>query len=124
MRLAVSSQAKPNIIPIAGSLIGGVGTFHTAVYVAALLVESREYPAGLCVKFQFAAVVADLFDDPAAYACQINARVAFHLAGHDNLSGGDKRFAGHLRLRILCDEFIEYSIGNLVGHLVRVSFRY
>ena len=45
------------------------------------------------------------------------------LPGYDRDPRIDQCFATDPRVRILCNQCIEYRIGNLVGHLVWMAFR-
>ena len=81
---------------VAGSLFLLVGTFHTSVYVGALLVEGREYSASVAVKLKLAAVVAYFVNHSSSHIHQVDVGFALDFAGNDYLSGGYKSFAGHL----------------------------
>ena len=48
----------------------------------------------------------------------------FYFAGHNDLTCGYEGLAGYFRLRVAGKKFVEDSVGNLVGHLVGMSFRY
>ena len=109
---------------ISGTLIHGLGTFYSPVDVGRLLVYGREYSAGVAVEFIFAACVPDAVDDAAGDFVQVDVSTRFYFTGEDDLPGGYQCFASDFRLGVVSEKFVEQGVGNLIGHLVGVSFRY
>ena len=119
-------------------LIGGVAKHHTLVAgallflflaadalvdVAALLMDSREDATGVVVELIFGFAISDALDGFARHGLQVDVGVGVHLAHDHYLSGGDERLHGAVSLRVIGQELVEDGIGNLVGHLVGMSFR-
>ena len=106
---------------VASTLFHGVLTFHTAVDVGALLVDGAQHTARVALEHVFAFGVTNLLDYLAGNELEVNVCLGFHFAGQYHLSRGYKRFARHLRLRVVGQQFVKYSVRNLIGHFVWVS---
>ena len=109
---------------VAGALVLQVGALNAAVYILALFVHGQQHAAAVAVEAQLRAVVAYFVDDAAGGLLHVDIGVALYFAGHHYLAGGDEGLAGHFRLRVAGEKFIEDGVGNLVGDLVGMAFRY
>ena len=94
------------------------------VDVGRLLVQGREYAAGLGVEHIVGLGVADAVYDSAGHVLYVHVCVLrADLAADDDEPGADKGLAGNLGLGILTQEVIENSVRYLVGHFVRMALR-
>ena len=86
-------------------------------------VQGGDYGAGVRVEMVFALRVADAADGAAHHALDIDPGVVRgDFAAYDGEAGAHEGFTGDVRCRVLAEEVIENSVGNLVGHFVRVAF--
>jgi len=118
----VGGVAKHHAL-IAGALFFLFLAADALVDVAALLMDGREDTAGVVVELILGFAVANALDGFARHGLQVDVGVGVHLTHDDYLSCGDKRLHSAVSLRIVSQELVEDGIGNLVGHLVRMSFR-
>ena len=109
---------------VAGALLFGSRAVDAAADVAALFVERVQHSAGLGVELKLRAVVADFRDNAARDIHQVDVGRRFHLAGNNDLPGGDERLAGNAARRIIGQKLVENSVADLVGNFVGVSFRH
>ena len=107
---------------VAGTLLFGFFALDTSVDVVALLMNGEKNAAGVAIEKQFGAVIAYFVDYTTCRALNVNVCLAFYLAGYNYLTGSDKGLACDFRLRVAGKKFIEYGIGNLVGHFIGVTF--
>ncbi len=122
-RRSLISRIAEHHALVACSLILRLVTFHTTVYIAALLMQGRKHPARLGIKHQLAVIIPDLRNHLTDSLHQVNICGTFHFAGHHNLSGCHKGLTCHFRLMVASKEFIKNSVGNLVGHFIGMSLR-
>jgi hypothetical protein len=87
-------------------------------------VNRREHRARLGVEAVFRARVSHFLDRLPDDLGKIDVTARRDLAGNDGEACGDERLAGHAADRVLREYRVENGIGNLVGDLVRVSFRH
>ena len=95
---------------VAGPLQLGVFPFHSAVDVAALLVDFRKDSAGVAVEHVLGIVIAYAVDDAAHRVADVDVGVRAHLSSHEDETGGAEGFAGYLGFRVLTQEFVEDRI--------------
>ena len=107
---------------VACALVHGVFALHAAVDVGALLVDGAEDAARFGVKLILCLCVANLADGATRHVLQIYVCLRLDFACHNDLSCRDKGLAGHFGIGVVGQKFIKHGIGNLVGHLVGVSF--
>ena len=107
---------------VAGTLLLLFLSADPLIDVAALAVDGREYGARFSLELVLAFGVTYFLDDVADGLLNVDPPVAGHLAAHNGKTGGHHRLAGHMTLRVAAEEFIEQSIGNLVGHFVGMAF--
>ena len=122
VRRLVAGISKHHAL-VAGSLFLGNFALHAAVYVGALLVQSREHAARVGIKLVFAAVVANTVNHTARDIHQVDVAPRFNFSGNHHLAGGNKCFACHFRRRVVSHELVEDSVADLVGNLVVMPFR-
>ena len=108
---------------VAGTLFVFVGPVDAAVDIGRLLVNGIEDPAGIPFKTVLPLGIPDGIDDAARNLGHIDVCLRLDLACHDNLAGGHKGFNGYFRFGVECQELVDHGIGDLVGDLVRVTFR-
>ncbi len=109
---------------VACALILRIGALHAAVDVGALFMKGRQHATGFGLEFQFAAVVAYIFDHLTGHLLKINVCVALHLPGYGHMAGGHKSLAGNLGVGIVGEKFVEDGVADLVGNFIGVSFRH
>ncbi len=106
---------------VAGALQLLVFTRHTAVDVAALLVDGGEDAARVIVELIFGLGVADVLDGTAGHGLQVDVGARTHLAHDDHLSGGGKALDGAVRLVVVGQELVEQRVADLVAHFVGMT---
>ncbi len=110
---------------VSGTLLLRVGADHAPVDVGTLLVDGGEDSAGVAVEHVCRLVVADLVDDLAHLCLDVDICVLGPYFSADyHQTGAAECLAGDFGFRVLPEEFVEDCVRNLVGHLVRMSFRY
>ena len=109
---------------VAGALRLFRFTAHTAVNVLALLVHGIEHTATFSIKTILRFRVTDTTDGLSRYQGNVNVSIGTHLTGHYHLASCHQRFASHMRLRVVSQQFVKHSITDLVSHLVGMTFRY
>ena len=109
---------------VARALFHGVFALYSAVDVGTLLVYGAQHAARVAFEHVFALGVAHLLDDLAGNERHVHVGLGLHFAGQDDLPSGDERLAGHLRLGVVSQQFVEHGVRYLVGHFVGVSFRH
>ena len=109
---------------VAGALFFGSGAHHALIDVARLFVNSREYAARVAIEFVFRFVVADAIDYSASNVHEVDVGFRSNFACHYHLTGGNKSFYSHLRIGVVGEEFVEKSVGDLVGNFVGMPFRH
>ena len=112
---------------VARSLLAGVLRalpVHAAGDVGTLLVEGGEDAATLRFELVCRLGVTDVRNGLPRNALHVHIVAACNLARHDDLPRGDKRFARHVGVRVLCKEVVEDGVTDLVRHFVGVSFRH
>ena len=108
---------------VASTLFLWVFALHTAVDVATLLMNGIEHSTALSVELIGRLRVANAVDSVASYLLDINVCIALHLACHYHLARRNERLARHLRLRVVCQQIVQYCVANLVSDLVGMSLR-
>ena len=106
------------------TLVLGRTADDAAVDIGGLLVNRGQHPAGIGLEHILALGVADLADDFPGDLLDVQIGVGFYLPRQHDLACGHQRLAGHLALGIECQKIVNQRVGNLVGHLVGMSFRY
>ena len=87
--------------------------------------QGGKHTAGIAVEHIFCLVVAYAVDDSSYSRLNVDVCIfGTHLSSYNHETGAAECLARHLRLWILAEEFIKDGIGNLIRHLVRVSFRH
>ena len=123
--LSVPAGVSEHHSLVAGALLLRVGADHAPVDVGTLLVDGREDSAGVAVEHVCRLVVADLVDDLAHLCLDVDICVLGpDFAADHHQAGAAECLAGDFGFRVLPEEFVEDCVRNLVGHLVRMSFRY
>ena len=104
------------------SLVAGAAGIHAHGNVAGLLVNARDYGAGVAIESVNGIVIADGAHRAAHHALEIYIRLGRDFCD-DHHTGLDQRLAGHPTDRVHAQNRIEYGIGDLIGNLVRMPFR-
>ena len=107
---------------VAGALLLLNGTDYAAVDVGALLVDGADDAAAGSVETVFGLGVAYAGDG--APNCLVDIHVGIvgaDLASNDHQSGGAESLAGNFGIGVLGEEFVQDSVGNLIGHFVGVA---
>ena len=92
--------------------------------IGRLLLDRAHDAAGFGIEAVFRAVVAHLPDHLARHIVEVHVALGRDFAGNHHQAGRNQRLAGDAALRVLLHHFVEDGVGNLVGDLVRVAFRY
>jgi hypothetical protein len=103
-RLAVEVVFEAGGLPMKAFLLVADLLDHVAHGLLDLVAHARGPAVGIRILFK------------------IEGALAANLAAHDDALRGHQRLAGDARLRVLADEQVHHSIGNLVRDLVRVTF--
>ena len=106
---------------VASALVFRFLALHTTVDITALLMNGIEYATALCLKLILGFRIANPLDGFTRHFLQIDVGIRLHFACYYHLSSGHKRFTSHLGIGIVCQQIVQNSITNLVGHLVRMS---
>jgi hypothetical protein len=111
---------------VAGALIQVIvaGAVDALRDVRALLVVGDQHGAALVVDAVFGVVVADALDCIARDMDVVDVGGRRDFTRQHHQAGVAERFGGDAGGRILRQDGVEDGIRNLVGHLVRVAFRY
>ena len=109
---------------VAGALLGvqPLAGGNALRDIGRLLVQRDQHAAGTVVEAVFGVVVADVGYDLAHDPLDVYIGFGGNFAGDHDLAGGDHRFAGHPRIRVLLEHGIENGVRNLVGDLVGMTF--
>ena len=109
---------------VASALVFRFLSLHATVDIATLLMDGIEHATALCLELILGFRVANPLDGFTCHFQQIDVGTRFHFACYHHLSRGHKRFTSHFGIGIVCQEIVQNSITNLVGHLVRMSLTY
>ena len=90
--------------------------------IRGLLVDRNQHAAGVAVKAEFSTVVADVVDGFAGNVCDINIALGRNFTENVNLTGSNDSFASNTAFRILSQDGIKHSIGNLVCYFIGMTF--
>ena len=90
--------------------------------IRGLLVYGNQHTAGVAVKTEFCTVVADIVDGFAGNVCDINIALGRNFTENVNLTGSNDSFASNTAFRILSQDGIKHSIGNLVCYFIGMTF--
>ena len=101
---------------------GGLGV-NALSDIRGLLVHGDEHCAALVVELEVGVHVTDILDGVACNFLEINNCLGGEFAADDDETGVYERFAGNTAVRVLGEACVKNGIGNLVGDLVRVTFR-
>jgi hypothetical protein len=104
------------------TLVAGAAGVDPLGDVGRLPVDGQHDLAAAAVELELGTVVADLLDDAARHAHEIDLRVGGDLAGEDDQVGGHQRFTGDAPGRILGQDLVQDGVGDLICHLVRMTF--
>ena len=105
-------------------LVAGAAGVDALGDVGGLPVSFQQDLTAVPVKLDIRAVVADLADDLAGYALEIDLGVGGDLARQDDQVRRHQGLAGHPPGGVLAQHLVQDGVGDLVGHLVRVTFRH
>ena len=89
-----------------------------------LLVNGGEDGTGMVVESPGGVAIADILDDLANDIGNLDVGLGGDFPGHEGNAGGQNRFAGHPGIFVFGNDRVEDSVGDLVGDLVRMSFRH
>jgi hypothetical protein len=106
---------------VAGALLLVLALVHAHGDIPGLLADGVEHGAGGAVEADVRAGVADIRDHVAHDFLEVDIGAGRHLAGNDDHAGLDHGFHGDAGLPVVLQDVVEDGIGDLVGHLVRVS---
>src|SRR5699024_7775063 len=90
--------------------------------IGTLGIDRGDDPAGVAIEAGRSTVESDAVDRFADDLGKFDVRVGGDLTGDDDEAGGDERFAGHAGMRILPEDRVEDGIGDLISHLVGMTF--
>ena len=90
--------------------------------IGGLLVDGREHRAGLAVKAELRAVVADVAHNVAHDLRDIDVAARGDLAHDENKTGRGGAFACDVAVGVLFENGVEHRVGDLVADLVGVAF--
>ena len=124
VRLRLISGVAEHHALVAGTLLLLVGTIDATVDVLALLVDGTEDAARVAVELVLRLRITDALDGVTGNGLQVDIHLAADLAHENNLTGRDKRLAGHTGMRVVSQELVENSVRDLVGHLVGMALRH
>ena len=110
-------------------LVGGVGLRLIRVVdalrdVRRLLVDRVEHRARVRREPEVGVDVADLADRLASDLLDVDERLGRDLARDHDQAGVHERLARHAAGRVVTHHCVQHAVGDLVGHLVGVSFRH
>ena len=115
------------------------GVVHALGDVGALLVDGVDHAAGVCVKAELGAGVADLSDHVAHDGVDVDVGLGADLSGDHHEAGGDHGLAGNAgvvrvgghavrgdvaclgKLDLLGEDGVDHSVRDLVADLVRMT---
>ncbi len=106
------------------ALVAGAAGVHAHGDVGRLAVDRRDDAAGIAVEPVLRVGVADLADGFANQLLDVDVGVGGDLAGDEAEASGDERFARHAAGRILGEDRVQDAVRDLIGDLVRMSFRH
>ena len=105
-------------------LIPCAARVHAHGYIQGLALHRAHDRARVRVKAIFRSRVPDPANGFADKLVIIDVSVGGDLSGDHREARGDKRLARHAALRILPHHFIKHCVRDLIGDLVRVTFRH
>ena len=106
------------------ALVAGAAGVHAHRDVGRLAVDRGDDAAGVAVEPVLGVGVADFPDGLADQLLHVDVGVGRDLAGDEAEAGRDERLARHAAGRILREDRIQDAVRNLIGDLVRMSFRH
>ena len=106
------------------SLVAGTAGIHAHGDIARLLVNGGEDGTGVVVESPGGVAVADILDDFANDIRNLDVGLGGDFTGHEGNSGSQNRLAGYPGILVFGYQRVEDSVGDLVGDLVRMSFRH
>ncbi len=106
------------------ALVAGAAGVHAHRDVGRLAVDRRDDATGLAVESVLGGGVADFLDGFADQLLHVDVGVGRDLAGDEAEAGRDEGLARHAAGRILREDRIQDAVRNLIGDLVRMSFRH
>ena len=112
VELVLSPGAGPNL----------EGLVHALPDVGRLLVERDDDPAGVPVDAVGVVVVADVEHGLAHQLRDVHVGRGGDLPRHQHQAGGQQRLARDPAARVVGQHRVEHRVGDLVRHLVRMSF--
>ena len=104
------------------ALIARAAGIHAHGDVGGLALNGVQNAAGLGIEAHSGVGESDVRDHFARQLRHVDVGRGGDLAGHHADSGGDQNFAGHAASGIVFHDGVEYGVGNLIRHLVRVAF--
>ena len=99
-------------------------TVHALIDFGALTGQRHHHAAGIRVKTDAGARVADVANHGTHDVLDIAIAFAGHLAEHEELPSGGAGLHRHVGMRVLREHIVENRVGNLVADLIRMAFRH
>ena len=109
---------------VASTLIHRVFTFHATIDVRTLFMNGTQHATRVTFKHILTLGIANTFNHLASHEWHVDISLGFHFASQHHLSCGHQRFAGHLGVRVISQQFVENGVRDLIRHFVWVSFRH
>ena len=109
---------------VSGSLVFGIAVVDAPVDVVALFMDGRENAAAVAVELIFGFCVADVVDGLPGYCLEVDVFFRPHFAHDHHLSRSVECFYCTPCVFVVGQKLVEQCVTDLVGNLIRVSFRY
>ena len=106
------------------ALIAGSARVDTHGDIAGLLVDAGDHCAGIGVEPVEGIVITDGGDHTAHQRLEIDVSLGGNFAGDNNQAGCGQSLTGHTAVNVFFQAGIENRVGNLIGDLIRMPFRY
>ena len=104
-------------------LVAGAPGVHTHRNIGRLRLDQIVHAAGIAIETIGRVVVSDIVDGASRDARNVHVRGGRDLAGNDASAGGDQHFARHTPGGIVRQDRVQHGVGNLIGNLIRMTFR-
>ncbi len=119
-RLVTGIAKHQSLIP--GPLLVVFPLIHSLLDVGGLLIDRGDHCAGLPIEPHGRVIVSNLFDGPPDDGRHMDVTGSGNFTRNDGHPRRDHGLAGHPGIWILSDNRIQDAIGNLIGHLIGMSF--
>ena len=117
-----------DVVTFLGSMLFSVTSLQSFIYtdsnIGRLLIDGNENSTGLVVEAIVCIGVANLFNSLTNDVGNIHIAFGRNFTYYMNLSGGNESLTGNTTSRILSQNRIENAVGNLISHLIRMTFCY